>query len=56
MCERRGDAFYIMDIAPNQTAGAAAIKTLLIKLVNLIQTMQQLIILGSKLLKQTVTR
>lgn len=26
MCERRGDAFYIMDIAPNQTAGAAAIE------------------------------
>jgi hypothetical protein len=25
LCERRGDAFYIMDIAPNQTAGAAAI-------------------------------
>lgn len=27
MCERRGDSFYIMDIAPNQTAGAAAIQT-----------------------------
>jgi hypothetical protein len=26
MCERRGDAFYIMDIAPNQTAGASAIQ------------------------------
>ncbi len=26
MCERRGDAFYIMDIAPNQTAGATAIQ------------------------------
>jgi phage tail sheath protein FI len=26
VCERRGDAFYIMDIAPNQTAGAAAIQ------------------------------
>lgn len=26
MCENRGDAFYIMDIAPNQTAGAAAIQ------------------------------
>jgi phage tail sheath protein FI len=26
MCERRGDAFYIMDIAPNQNAGAAAIQ------------------------------
>jgi hypothetical protein len=25
VCENRGDAFYIMDIAPNQTAGAAAI-------------------------------
>jgi hypothetical protein len=26
VCERRGDAFYIMDIAPNQTAGAASIQ------------------------------
>jgi hypothetical protein len=26
MCERRGDAFYIMDIAQNQTAGATAIQ------------------------------
>jgi hypothetical protein len=26
MCERRGDAFYIMDIAPNQNAGASAIQ------------------------------
>jgi hypothetical protein len=26
VCENRGDAFYIMDIAPNQTAGAAAIQ------------------------------
>lgn len=26
MVERRGDAFYIMDIAPNQTAGASSIQ------------------------------
>ena len=26
VCENRGDAFYIMDIAPNQAAGAAAIE------------------------------
>jgi phage tail sheath protein FI len=26
ICENRGDAFYIMDIAPNQAAGAAAIE------------------------------
>jgi hypothetical protein len=31
MCERRGDAFYIMDIAPNQTAGAAAIQNVVDK-------------------------
>ena len=26
VCENRGDAFYIMDIAPNQTAGASSIQ------------------------------
>jgi hypothetical protein len=26
VCERRGDSFYIMDIAPNQQAGAASIQ------------------------------
>ena len=26
MCERRGDAFYIMDVAPNQSAGASSIQ------------------------------
>lgn len=29
LCERRGDAFYIMDIAPNQTAGASAIQNVI---------------------------
>jgi hypothetical protein len=31
MCERRGDAFYIMDIAPNQAAGASAIQNVVDK-------------------------
>jgi hypothetical protein len=30
MCESRGDAFYIMDIAPNQTAGDASINNVVL--------------------------